>query len=96
MTAFLAGLSRRQLRELLGALGREDPGLVERAKREYAGLATLIEQARVLLDVAAAPGKGMRKRGASNRDRAGVSPEPADQTPLPKLRRQEDCEPVSS
>ncbi|RLM55099.1 hypothetical protein C2845_PM10G20180 [Panicum miliaceum] len=31
VTAYLPGLSRRQLRELLGALGREDPGLVERA-----------------------------------------------------------------
>lgn len=65
VTAYLAEMSRRQLRELVGALAREDPVLVERAKREYAGLATLVEQARVLLDVAAA---GRRKRGADGRN----------------------------
>lgn len=73
VTAYLAEMSRRQLRELVGALAREDPVLVERAKREYAGLATLVEQARVLLDVAAA---GRRKRGADGRN-----------VPAPRRRR---------
>ncbi|OEL23439.1 hypothetical protein BAE44_0015543, partial [Dichanthelium oligosanthes] len=33
VTAYLAGLSRRQLREMLGALGREGPGILEWAMR---------------------------------------------------------------
>ncbi|OEL19209.1 hypothetical protein BAE44_0019772 [Dichanthelium oligosanthes] len=52
--AYLAGLSRRQLREMLGALGREGPGILEWAMREYAGLAMLVERARVPLDMGAA------------------------------------------
>ncbi|OEL15447.1 hypothetical protein BAE44_0023534 [Dichanthelium oligosanthes] len=39
---------------MLGALGREGPGILERAMREHAGLAMLVEQARVLLDMGAA------------------------------------------
>ncbi|OEL14005.1 hypothetical protein BAE44_0024976 [Dichanthelium oligosanthes] len=54
VTAYLAGLSRRQLREMLGALGREGPRILEQAMREYAGLATLVEQARVPLNMRAA------------------------------------------
>ncbi|OEL34255.1 hypothetical protein BAE44_0004726 [Dichanthelium oligosanthes] len=54
VTSYLAGLSRQQLREMLGALGREGPGILERAMREYAGLATLVEQAWVPLDMGAA------------------------------------------
>ncbi|RCV22757.1 hypothetical protein SETIT_4G245600v2 [Setaria italica] len=83
VTAYLAGLSWRQLRELLGALGREDPGLVERAKRERGCCSTY----------GAAAAKGRRKRGAGGRERPGASPEPADQQPL-KLRRLEDDRPV--
>nr|XP_034591872.1 cleavage stimulating factor 64-like [Setaria viridis]TKW22899.1 hypothetical protein SEVIR_4G258200v2 [Setaria viridis] len=70
VTAYLAGLSWRQLRELLDALGREDPGLVERAKREYAGLATLVEQARVLLDVRRRGGQGQEE---TRRGRPGAA-----------------------
>ncbi|OEL36494.1 hypothetical protein BAE44_0002487 [Dichanthelium oligosanthes] len=69
VTAYLAGLSRRQLRKMLGALGQEGPGILERAMREYVGLATLVEQARVPLDMGmasardAAAAKG-RRNGA--------------------------------
>jgi hypothetical protein len=37
VTSNLAGLSRRQLRELLDALDQEDAALIEHAKREFAG-----------------------------------------------------------
>ncbi|CAD6203252.1 unnamed protein product [Miscanthus lutarioriparius] len=40
VTSYLAGLSRRQLRELLDALDQEDATLIEHAKREFAGLTT--------------------------------------------------------
>jgi cleavage stimulation factor subunit 2 len=76
VTSYLAGLSRRQLRELLGALEREDAALMEHARREFAGLDTLIEQARVLLDMASAAGAAAaknRKRGARGQDRPGDS-----------------------
>ena len=54
-TSYLAGLSRRQLGELLDALEREDAALMEHAKREFVGLSRLIEQAWLLLDMASAP-----------------------------------------
>jgi cleavage stimulation factor subunit 2 len=96
VTSYLAGLSRRQLRELLDALEREDAALMEHAKREFVGLSTLIEQARVLLDMASAPpGAAVaknRKRGARVQDRPGDSPESATQAP--KLRRVQDGEHV--
>ncbi|KAM0866825.1 hypothetical protein ACQ4PT_042371 [Festuca glaucescens] len=50
VTRYLAGMSRRQLRELLDVVEREDMGFVEWAKREFRGLATLIEQARILVE----------------------------------------------
>ncbi|KAM0864435.1 hypothetical protein ACQ4PT_043934 [Festuca glaucescens] len=53
VTRYLAGMSRRQLREFLDVVAREDVGVVERAKREFRGLATLIEQARILVDMEA-------------------------------------------
>ncbi|XP_066387940.1 uncharacterized protein [Miscanthus floridulus] len=56
VTSYMAGLSHRQLRELLDALDQEDATLMEHAKREFAGLSTLIEQVWVLLDMAWAPG----------------------------------------
>jgi cleavage stimulation factor subunit 2 len=69
VTAYLAGMSRRQLREMLEAVGAQDE---EVARREYAGFATLVDQARLLLDMADAEGKkGARKRPA------GGSPDPA-------------------
>uniref|UniRef100_A0A0E0LF48 RRM domain-containing protein n=1 Tax=Oryza punctata TaxID=4537 RepID=A0A0E0LF48_ORYPU len=52
VTAYLAGLSRRQLRETVHAVEAQGDVAVERMKRVYAGLATLIEQARILLDMA--------------------------------------------
>lgn len=93
VTSYLAGLSRRQLRELLDALEREDAAaLVEHAKREFAGLSTLIEQARVLLHMASAPGVAgkNKKRGAgAGMERPGDSSlEAAAQAT--KLRRLQD------
>lgn len=89
VTSYLAGLSRRQLRELLDALEREGA----HAKREFAGLSTLVEQARVLLGMASAPGAAAaknRKRGARGLERPGDSPETTAQAP--KLRRVQDGE----
>ena len=43
-----------ELRDLLDALEREDATLMGHAKREFAGLSTLIEQVRVLLDMISA------------------------------------------
>ncbi|XP_037467205.1 cleavage stimulating factor 64-like [Triticum dicoccoides] len=58
VTRYLAGMSRRQLRELLDAVAMEPAESVERAKREFRGLATLIEQAGILLDMATASDAG--------------------------------------
>ena len=93
VTSYLAGLSRRQLGELLDALEREDAALMEHAKREFAGLDTLIEQARVLLDMASAPGAAAannRKRGARGQDRPGDPRSPEAAAQAPKLRRVQD------
>ncbi|XP_066371798.1 cleavage stimulating factor 64-like [Miscanthus floridulus] len=95
VTSYLAGLSRRQLRELLDALEREDLALMEQARREFAGLDTLIEQARVLLDMASAPGAAAannRKRGARGQDRPGDSRSPEAAAQANKLRRVQDGE----
>ncbi|KAL6873686.1 hypothetical protein ACP4OV_013768 [Aristida adscensionis] len=90
VTAYLAGLSRRQLRELLGAVAAQDAAVVEEAKRAFAGLATLIEQARALLDMAssAAPhaAAGKRKHDGGGWPESGGQP--------PKLRSLEDGRPV--
>ncbi|TVU07756.1 hypothetical protein EJB05_41125, partial [Eragrostis curvula] len=91
VTAYLAGLTRRQVRELVDAVGAQDAGLVEQAKRELGGFATLVEQAQALLDMAAA-GKERKGSNSAARKRNGDSPEPAGQAP--KLRRLEDAKSV--
>uniref|UniRef100_A0A0E0E5W0 RRM domain-containing protein n=1 Tax=Oryza meridionalis TaxID=40149 RepID=A0A0E0E5W0_9ORYZ len=68
-TAYLAGLSRRQLRETVEAVEAQGDAAVEEMKRAYAGLATLLEQARILLDMAddaaaTAAAAKRKKRGA--------------------------------
>ena len=50
VSRWMAGASRRQLRELLDVVGREPAESVEWAKGRFRGLATLIEQARILLE----------------------------------------------
>ncbi|KAL6603240.1 hypothetical protein ACP70R_043601 [Stipagrostis hirtigluma subsp. patula] len=89
VTAYLAGLSRRQVRALLDAVAAQGAALVERARREYAGLATLIEQSQVLLDMASAPGAAGKNGngGAGKRKQAGGSP---DSGQAQKLRKLED------
>lgn len=52
VTAYLAGLNRRQLRETVDAVEAQGDAAVEEMKRAYAGLGTLLEQARILLDMA--------------------------------------------
>ncbi|GJM97562.1 hypothetical protein PR202_ga14497 [Eleusine coracana subsp. coracana] len=52
VTAFLAGMSRRQMREMLDVVAAADATVVELARREYGGFATLLDQAKVLLDMA--------------------------------------------
>ncbi|KAF2928286.1 hypothetical protein DAI22_06g267600 [Oryza sativa Japonica Group] len=68
VTAYLAGLNRRQLRETVDAVEAQGDAAVEEMKRAYAGLATLLEQARILLDMAdadaAAAAAKRKKRGA--------------------------------
>ncbi|KAM3193094.1 hypothetical protein ACQJBY_069954 [Aegilops geniculata] len=83
VTRYLAGLSRRQLRELLDSVAREPAESVERAKREFRGLATLIEQAGILLDMAAASDAGAAGK------RPGGLPESGQGAPS-KVRKLDD------
>ncbi|KQK17354.1 cleavage stimulation factor subunit 2 [Brachypodium distachyon] len=84
VTRYLAGLSRRQVREFLGAVAGEREECVERAKREFRGLATLIEQARILVDMeAAASDEGV----GGKRHAAGASGLPESGAPAAKLRK---------
>ncbi|KAF7002352.1 hypothetical protein CFC21_099338 [Triticum aestivum] len=83
VTRYLAGLSRRQLREFLDAVAMEPAESVERAKREFRGLATLIEQAGILLDMAAASDAGAAGK------RPGGLPESGRGAP-PKVRKLDD------
>uniref|UniRef100_A0ACD5UII0 Uncharacterized protein n=1 Tax=Avena sativa TaxID=4498 RepID=A0ACD5UII0_AVESA len=76
VTRYLAGTSRRQLRGLLEVVAREDAGVVERAKRELSGLATLIEQARILVEedvgvVKACDGGGVAGKRPGGLEEAG-------------------------
>ncbi|KAM0866826.1 hypothetical protein ACQ4PT_042372 [Festuca glaucescens] len=81
VTRYLAGMSRRQLREFLGVVEREDVGFVERAKREFTGLATLIEQVRILVDMAA------ESDGAVAGKRPGGLEESGQGAPAAKVRK---------
>ncbi|KAK3131181.1 hypothetical protein QOZ80_6BG0503110 [Eleusine coracana subsp. coracana] len=90
VTAFLAGMSRRQVREMLDVVAAADATVVELARREYGGFATLLDQAKVLLDMA---NKDDCTRGAAARKRLhhGESPEPvAAGQEATKMRRLED------
>lgn len=83
VTAYLGGMSRRQMREMLDLVAAADAAVVELAKREYGGFATLIDQARVLLDMA-------DKRGgaAAKKRHHGESLESHQEAT--KMRRMED------
>ncbi|KAE8796719.1 cleavage stimulation factor subunit 2-like [Hordeum vulgare] len=83
VTRYLAGMSRRQLRELLDAVAMEPAESVERAKREFRGLATLIEQAAILLGMAAAGDAGAAGK------RPGDLPKSGQGVP-PKVRKLDD------
>ncbi|KAM3213410.1 hypothetical protein ACQJBY_066030 [Aegilops geniculata] len=83
VTRYLAGMSRRQLRELLDAVAMEPAESVERAKREFRGLATLIEQAGILIDMAAASDAGAAGK------RPGGLPESGQGAPS-KVRKLDD------
>lgn len=85
VTRYLAGMSRRQLRELLDAVAMEPAESVERAKREFRGLATLIEQAGILLDTAAAS-----DAGAAGKRPGGLPESGQGAPPAPKVRKLDD------
>ncbi|KAG8074767.1 hypothetical protein GUJ93_ZPchr0006g42571 [Zizania palustris] len=69
VTAYLGKQTWRQLREMLELMEAQGDAVMEQTKREYAGLATLIEQAHILLDMALwprpspSPRRRSRKRG---------------------------------
>jgi cleavage stimulation factor subunit 2 len=71
VTRYLAGMSPRQLRELLDVVEREPAESVAWAKRQFRGLATLIEQARILVDMAAESGGGVVGRRPGGLDDSG-------------------------
>ncbi|KAF0894550.1 hypothetical protein E2562_001853 [Oryza meyeriana var. granulata] len=90
VTAYLAGLSRRQLREMVDVVEADGEVAVEQMKRRYAGLATLIEQARILLDMAdaaddSAPAKGKKRSVRDHHREAQVAPKLNDATASPSL-----------
>ncbi|XP_051201682.1 uncharacterized protein [Lolium perenne] len=84
VTRYLAGMSRRQLREFLDAVAREDVGVVERAKRAFRGLATLIEQARILVE-----DMGAGDAGAPDKRPGGLE-ESGQGAPAAKVRKVDD------
>jgi cleavage stimulation factor subunit 2 len=84
VTRYLAGISRRQLRELLGVVAREDVGVVERAKREFMGLGTLIEQARILVEYMTVSDGGVAGK------RPGGLEESGQGAPAAKVRKVDD------
>ncbi|KAL6846088.1 hypothetical protein ACP4OV_023536 [Aristida adscensionis] len=86
VTSYLAWLRRRQLCELLDALAAQEAALVEDTKRAFAGLATLIEQAWALLDMASS-GAPHVAAGKPRHDDGGW---PAARLRRPKLRSMED------
>ncbi|KAL5200674.1 hypothetical protein ABZP36_021877 [Zizania latifolia] len=83
VTAYLAGQTRRQLCEMLDLLEAQGDAVVEQTKREYAGLATLIEQAHILLDMAEPVTKKSKKRAVTDQHRAA-----------PKLTKLNDGKPA--
>ncbi|GJN39233.1 hypothetical protein PR202_gb28338 [Eleusine coracana subsp. coracana] len=91
VTAFLAGMSRRQMREMLDLVDAADATVVELARREYDGFATLIDQAKVLLDMVNKDDTRTGGAAARKRHHHGESPEPAAAgQEATKMRRLED------
>jgi cleavage stimulation factor subunit 2 len=81
VTRYLAGMSRRQLHELLDVVEREPAESVEWAKRQFRGLATLIEQAWILVDMAAESDGGVAGK------RHGGTEESGQGAPVAKVRK---------
>ncbi|CAM0909658.1 unnamed protein product [Alopecurus aequalis] len=84
VTRYLAGMSRRQLREFLDVVEREPAESVEHAKRQFRGLAALIEQARILLE-----DMWVGDTGATGKRPGGLE-EPGQGAPAAKVRKVDD------